>query len=168
VSLLVAPWPSAQHGLVLDVAWVFGTRPFFPVPTMHRLLTTRCDPLSRFGRGGSALGPSASSPSEIFSILCWTSSVLWGLGQDFQRDLPTRNNLHKIARLLVRRLQRRYQFQPWTVRSIYRDFRGLVKRGCIGIGFGCFFQSLDRCAGNRSFLADLDPSLAGGKGVGRA
>ena len=72
--------------------------------------------------------------------------MLRGLGHDFQRDLPIRNNLHKIARLLVRRLQRRYQFQPWTVRSVYRNFRGLVKRGRVSIGFGCFFQSLDRCA----------------------
>jgi hypothetical protein len=33
-----------------------------------------------------------------------------------------------------------------STRRIYSDFRGLVKRGGIGIGFGCFFQSLDRCA----------------------
>jgi hypothetical protein len=34
-----------------------------------------------------------------------------------------------------------------STRRIYSDFRGLVKRGGIGIGFCCLLQSLERCAG---------------------
>ena len=44
------------------------------------------------------------------------------------------------------RLQRRYQFQSWTARSVYSYFRGLVKRGGIGIGLRRLLQDLDGCS----------------------
>ena len=72
-----------------------------------------------------------------------TSPVIWGL-HDLERNLPACESLYEIARHVGRcRLHRRYQFKPWTARRVDRDFRGLLKRGGIGIGFGCFFQGLD-------------------------
>ena len=71
-------------------------------------------------------------------------AIVWGLRNDLKRDLPACKSLDEIALLLGcgTRLQRRYQFKPWTARRGDSDFRGLVKRGGIGIGFGRFFQGL--------------------------
>ena len=78
-----------------------------------------------------------------------TRAVIWSSRYNLERHLRGYESLVSIAHhvgFCVGVQTRRNQFKPWTARSVDRDFRGLVKRGRIGIGFGCFFQSLDRCA----------------------
>ena len=76
-------------------------------------------------------------------------AVVWGLRHDFERGLPACKSLRQVGRCT--RLRRRYQFKPWTARRVNSDFRGLVKRGGIGIGFGGRCQRLDR--GPAAFVA---------------
>jgi hypothetical protein len=72
-------------------------------------------------------------------------AVVWRLRHDFERDLPSCKSLRRVARCA--RLHRRYRFERWIARGVDSDFRGLVKRGGIGIGFGRFFLGLDGRAG---------------------
>ena len=83
----------------------------------------------------------------LFSRLVATlaRAVVWRLRHDFERDLPACKSLRHVVRCT--RLRRPYQFKPWTARRVDSDFRGLVKRGGIGIGFGRFFQGLDGRSG---------------------